>query len=172
MSRRKQRLSSAPAAKRRRTASSVPTFGAPTAEDSSLLQPSHFPSPTALSTRVLPQKGAVPSLSSLAARCFVMHIQELSENEQLWTYSKRYLKHLPDALVPKLFSMLRSSCPALLSHGLIVLVRSKVIDRLRTKINQSISFGDRPLCSQTICPVCKDKQLLLFQIMSRSGNFT
>ena len=101
-------------------------FGAPTADDASLLQPSHFPSPTALSTRILPQQGAVPSLASLAARCFITHIQVLSENERLWNCSKRYLKCLPDSLVPKLFSMLRSSCPTVLSHGFIILVRPQV----------------------------------------------
>ena len=119
---RKQQLSSAPLIKRRR-GGNVPAFGAPTEDDASLLQPSHFPSATALSTRILPQKAVVPSLSSLAARCFVTHVGVLSENDRSWVYSKRYLKRLPDALVPRLFSMLRSSCPTLLSHGLIVLVR-------------------------------------------------
>lgn len=119
-------LSSAPPAKRGR-GGDVPGFGAPTEDDASLLQPSHFPSATALSTRVLPQKAAVPSLSSLAARCFVTHVQSLSENEPSWARSKHYLKLLPDTLAPRLFSMLRSSCPALLSHGLIVLVRLHVM---------------------------------------------
>jgi len=126
MSRRKQQLSNAPLVKRRR-GGNPPAFGAPTEDDASLLQPSLFPSATALSIRDLPQKGAVPLLSSLAARCFVTHVQALSENERSWAYSKHYLKRLPDTLVPRLFSMLRSSCPTLLSHGLIVLVRSQVI---------------------------------------------
>ncbi|KAG9316104.1 hypothetical protein JVU11DRAFT_3778 [Chiua virens] len=118
---RKQQSSSAPSAKRRRGGQAqVPAFGAPTEGDTSLLQPSHCPSATASSIRTLPQ-ATVPSLSSLAARCFVMHVRVLSENERLWMYSKRCLKLLPDTLVPKLFSMLRSNCPTLLSHGLIVL---------------------------------------------------
>lgn len=126
MSQRKQQLSDAPPVKRRR-GGNPPAFGAPTEDDASLLQPSLIPSATAFSTRDLPQRGAVPSLSSIAARCFVTHVQALSENERSWAHSKRYLKRLPDALVPRLFSMLRSSCPMLLSHGLIVLVRSRVV---------------------------------------------
>lgn len=111
---------------KRRRGGNAPAFGAPTQDDASLLQPSHFPSATAVSTRILFQK-AVPSLSSLAARCFVTHVQVLSENDRSWAYSKRYLKRLPDTLVPRLFSMLRSSCPTLLSHGLIVLVRYRTL---------------------------------------------
>ncbi|KAG6369875.1 hypothetical protein JVT61DRAFT_13339 [Boletus reticuloceps] len=118
MSRRK---SSAPPVSKGRRGDNVPAFGAPTEDDASLLQPSRFPISTALSTRILTQKATVPSLSSLAARSFVTHVQALSENERSWAYSKRYLKRLPDILVPRLFSMLRSSCPTLLSHGLIVL---------------------------------------------------
>lgn len=134
MSRHKEQLSSALPAKRRR-GGDVPAFGAPTEDDVSLLQPSHFPSATALSTRILPQKAAVPSLASLAARRFVTHVRVLSENEQSWARSKYYLKRLPDTLVPRLFSMLRSSCPTLLSHGLIVLVRSQVIiDRVLSNL--------------------------------------
>lgn len=124
MSRRKQQFSSA-AAKRRR-GGDVPAFGAPTDDDASLLQPNHFPSATALSTRAPPQRANVPSLSSLAARCFVAHARVLSENERSWAYSKLWLKRLPDTLVPRLFSMLRSTVPTFLSHGLIVLVRSQV----------------------------------------------
>ncbi|KAG6372159.1 hypothetical protein JVT61DRAFT_7949 [Boletus reticuloceps] len=123
MSRRK---SSAPPVSKRRRGDNVPAFGAPTEDDASLLQPSRFPISTALSTRILTQKATVPSLSSLAARSFVTHVQALSENERSWAYSKRYLKRLPDILVPRLFSMLRSSCPTLLSHGLIVLVRPQI----------------------------------------------
>ncbi|KAF8844096.1 RNI-like protein [Paxillus ammoniavirescens] len=76
----------------------------------------------ALSIRVLPSKGTIPSLSSLAARSFVTHFQVLSQNEEIWHYTKRWLRLLPDTLVPKLFSMLRSACPTVLSHGFIVSV--------------------------------------------------
>ena len=172
MSQRKQPSGALPV--KRRRGGNIPAFGAPTADDASLLQPNHFPSPTALSTRTLPQKGAVPSLSSLAARCFVTHIQVLSENDRSWAYSKHYLKRLPDTLVPRLFSMLRSSCPTLLSHGLLVLVRSQVISyRVLSKLRQtqSISSVDRPSCSPAIYSAFKNKQLLLLQIMQHSENF-
>lgn len=140
MSRRKQQPSSSSPAKRRR-GDNVPAFGAPTEDDASLLQPSHFPSATVLSTRILPQKAAVPLLSSLAARCFVTHVRALSENEQIWDRSKHYLKRLPDSLVPRLFSMLRSSCPTLLSHGLIVLVGFQVlVDRVLSNLTYTKVF--------------------------------
>ncbi|KAF9240963.1 RNI-like protein [Melanogaster broomeanus] len=120
MSKREQQSSTALPAKRRR-GTNLPAFGAPTEDDLRLLQPSQSPSASALSVRVLPPKGTMPSLSSLAARAFVTHFQALAENEELWHYTKRLLKLLPDTLVPKLFSMLRSACPTILSHGFIVL---------------------------------------------------
>ncbi|KAF9229497.1 RNI-like protein [Gyrodon lividus] len=120
MRKRKQQSSTSLPVKRRR-GTNLPAFGAPSGDDSPLLQPSQIPSASALSTRVLPSKGAIPSLSSLAARSFVTHLQVLTRNEETWDHTKRWLKLLPDMLVPKLFSMLRSACPAVLSHGFIVL---------------------------------------------------
>ncbi|KAH7883760.1 hypothetical protein F5I97DRAFT_1895343 [Phlebopus sp. FC_14] len=114
MSKRKQ-----PPTKKSRTGT-LPAFAAPTEDDSLNLEPSQIPSASALSIRVLPLIGSVPSLSSLSARRFVASLPILASDERLWVYTRRWLKLLPDALVPKLFAMLRSTHPTLLSHGFIV----------------------------------------------------
>jgi hypothetical protein len=40
---------------------------------------------------------------------------------------QRWLKILPDNLVPKLFAMLRASCPTLLSQAMIAAVRQHIL---------------------------------------------
>ena len=44
---------------------------------------------------------------------------KLAKDEQLWESTRHWLKLLPDALVPKLFAMLRASCPTVLTHPFI-----------------------------------------------------
>ncbi|KIJ68247.1 hypothetical protein HYDPIDRAFT_124518 [Hydnomerulius pinastri MD-312] len=117
---RRQQSSTSTPMKRRR-GGNAPAFGAPTEDDTLNLQPSQVPSASALSVRVLSSIGTVPSLSSLAARSFVAHLRKLADNERSWDYTKWWLKRLPDALVPKLFSMLRSASPTILTHGFIAL---------------------------------------------------
>ncbi|PFH54649.1 hypothetical protein AMATHDRAFT_185367 [Amanita thiersii Skay4041] len=77
------------------------------------------PSSSAYSLRNVPQ-ATIPSLATLCARKFASHFIELRSNERLWERLSPQLKALPDALVPKVFSMLRLSCPTYLKHEFIV----------------------------------------------------
>jgi hypothetical protein len=71
----------------------------------------------------------VPVLTTLCARKFVANIGMLARNEVVWQNSHRYLKVLPEHLVPKMSAMLTASCPTLLSHAFIVAVWPVFISR-------------------------------------------
>ncbi|KAH7924873.1 RNI-like protein [Leucogyrophana mollusca] len=117
MSKRKS-TKTASSAKRQRTRG-LPAFGAATEDDLINLAPSSVPSASALSQRTLPTIGAVPSLTALCARVFVANIRELGKNHDEWEHTRSWLKLLPDLLAPRVFAMLRSSCPTILSHAFI-----------------------------------------------------
>lgn len=109
--------------KRRRAGSSA-EFGAPSEADLPSAQNlNNTPSPSALSTRALPVT-SVPALSTLCARVFVANLAILSRSERTWELIRQWLKVLPDSLVPKIFAMLRTSCPTILSEPFIVAVRT------------------------------------------------
>jgi hypothetical protein len=97
------------------------TFGAPTEADLPSAQPTHNIFSDAISTRNL-FFNHVPSLVTLCVQAFVKHIKYLSSNAALWDLTLQLLKDIPDPLIPKLFAMLRSSCPTLLTHGFIIAV--------------------------------------------------
>lgn len=61
----------------------------------------------------------IPSLSALCARAFAANLQKLSSNPDTWEDVKYSLRDLPDALVQKVFAVLKQTCPALLSHAFI-----------------------------------------------------
>lgn len=77
------------------------------------------PSASAHSTRSLPPAHA-PSLTTLCIRVFAENLKKLSRDEAVWEGVRSYLKALPDSLVQRVFSALKSTCPTLLSHALIV----------------------------------------------------
>jgi hypothetical protein len=107
--------------KRRRT-TLIPTFGAPSEADLPSVQ-QLTSSSSALSTRTLPYT-AVPALTSLCARVFVSNIHYLSDDPtgSLWKTTRRYLKILPEHLVPKVFAMLKTSYPDDLTDSFITAV--------------------------------------------------
>lgn len=98
------------------------TFGAPTEDDapSRQFEPKEF-NDDRISTRVVTSPG-VPTLTTLCARVFVKNIQRLSSDPRMWDPTREWLKLIPDALINKLFAMLRASCPNILSHGFIIAV--------------------------------------------------
>ncbi|TFK57375.1 RNI-like protein [Heliocybe sulcata] len=104
-------------AKRRRTGG-VPAFGAPTEDDTFPTQ-TDVPFSSALSTRTL-TPDHVPTLTTLCARVFVANIRKLAKDEETWAATREWLKAVPDPIIPKIFSMLRASCPTVLSHGFIL----------------------------------------------------
>jgi hypothetical protein len=106
--------------KRKRTGTST-EFGAPSEADLPFAQ-NNIPSPAASSTRTLPIT-SVPTLSTLCAQIFVANLAKLSRSESTWEPTRQWLKVLPDSLVPKIFAMLRASCPTILSEPFIVAVR-------------------------------------------------
>ncbi|KAL4068223.1 hypothetical protein V8B97DRAFT_870036 [Scleroderma yunnanense] len=107
--------------KKSRGSNIVPAFEAASEDDLLTAEPRQIPSASALSVRSLIQGGAIPMLTSLAARRFVENMLMLSSDERIWRYVRSWLKRLPDLMVPKLFNMLQESCPNVLSHGFIVL---------------------------------------------------
>ncbi|KZT21647.1 RNI-like protein [Neolentinus lepideus HHB14362 ss-1] len=109
--------SSSRPAKRRRTGG-LPAFGAATEDD---IQPTQtdVPSSSVLSTRILPPD-YIPLLITLCARVFVANIRMLAKDEDTWAATREWLKVVPDPMIPKIFSMLRTSCPTVLSHGFIL----------------------------------------------------
>jgi hypothetical protein len=97
------------------------TFGAPTEDDNPNAESGYRVPTDAISTRDV-SPGGVPTLATLCARVFVKHMKHLSSDESVWEAIREWLKIIPDAMVPKLFAMLRSSCPTILSHGFIIAV--------------------------------------------------
>ncbi|KAF8581648.1 hypothetical protein K439DRAFT_1513720 [Ramaria rubella] len=74
------------------------------------------PTSTALSTRI-PTSSGVCALTTLCARVFVTNLEFLFQNRRDET--QQWLKILPDAIIPRLFSMLSASHPSRLSHPFI-----------------------------------------------------
>jgi hypothetical protein len=99
----------------------LPAFGEASEADSPSAQ-NNIPSSSALSTRSLPST-TVPALTTLCARIFVANLIDLSKDEHTWKHTRRRLKALPDVLVPKIFAMLRTSCPTVLHNTFIIAVR-------------------------------------------------
>ncbi|KAI1797818.1 RNI-like protein [Ganoderma leucocontextum] len=78
------------------------------------------PSTSTFSVRTLHSgTDRVPSLSAICARTFANNLQKLSSDPELWEDVKYSLKNFPDALVQKVFAVLKQACPALLNHALI-----------------------------------------------------
>ncbi|CDO72308.1 hypothetical protein BN946_scf184977.g5 [Trametes cinnabarina] len=105
-----------PPAKRRRI-----EFGHPRPEDDvpTPQAQANAPSAAAFSERVLPPEH-VPPLTTFCSRVFAENLQKLSSNEAKWENARWWLKHLPDSLAQKVFTVLRHTCPALLHHSVIV----------------------------------------------------
>lgn len=110
--------SAAPPAKRQRR------FGAATEDDTLSVKPTYnnASNDDRVSTREISSTQGVPTLANICARVFVKHIQKLSADPELWDPTRAWLKIIPDTLINKLFAMLRTSCPTILSHGFIISV--------------------------------------------------
>ncbi|KIL70648.1 hypothetical protein M378DRAFT_476159 [Amanita muscaria Koide BX008] len=110
-----------------RTSKRQRAFGAPSEADSLSVQ-RDAPSSAASSTRPVPVT-TVPSLATLCARKFAANFVSLRNNEPLWEHLSMQLHTVPDTIIPKIFSMLRSKCPTYLKHEIIVtyLLRGPVI---------------------------------------------
>lgn len=79
------------------------------------------PSAAALSQRVLPLDH-IPSLGVICLKVFAENFQRFSTKEAMWENVRLWLKELPDALIQKIFTTLRHTCPTILNHGLIASV--------------------------------------------------
>ncbi|KAG2146556.1 uncharacterized protein EDB93DRAFT_1337544 [Suillus bovinus] len=104
-------------AKRRRAG--VPAFGAETQDDGQVNLAPSLSTASAFSTRFVPSTGAIPNLSVLCARSFVTNLRALHDTRDDWESTLKWLKLMPDNLVPGLFAMLRSFCPQLLTSAMI-----------------------------------------------------
>lgn len=111
-----------PSAKRRK----ANPFGGVDDDIPTPLSQATAPTASALSTRSVPGDH-VPSLGTLCAKVFADNLQRLSGNQSTWEDVRWRLKQLPDNLVPKLFYMLRQTCPTLLQHGFLVAVGLKIV---------------------------------------------
>jgi hypothetical protein len=107
--------------KRQRTGQ-LPSFGAPDAVSDSTSIQQNVPSSSASSTRSLPIF-TVPALTTLCGRVFAANFVKLRNNNKIWERKiSDDLRAIPDSLIPKLFAMLRASCPTYLKHEFIVTV--------------------------------------------------
>ena len=105
----------------------LPSFGAPTDADYSFMQ--HEPLLSAASSiRHIPPTN-LPSLTTLCARRFAANFVSLRNNEVLWNHLSIQLKIVPDMIIPKVFNILRATCPTYLKHEFIVTVRHYFSDR-------------------------------------------
>lgn len=100
------------------------TFGAPTEDDDPTAQLSQARYKNAASTRSV--AGQLPTLTTCCARVFVRHIERLSAHPDSWEVVLRWLKLIPEPLVPKLFAMLKSTHPTLLKSEFIVCVSAQM----------------------------------------------
>ena len=100
------------------------TFGAPTEDDDPTAQLSQARYKNAASTRSV--TGSLPTLTTCCTRAFVRHIGKLSAHPDSWEVVLRWLKLIPEPLVPKLFAMLKSTHPTLLRSEFIVCVSAHV----------------------------------------------
>jgi hypothetical protein len=104
----------------RQCSTTLPAFGEVSEADSPSVQ-NNIPSSSALSIRGVPST-IVPALTTLCARQFVANLVNLSKHEHTWQHTRQQLRRLPDTLVPKIFAMLRASCPTLLNNAFIIAV--------------------------------------------------
>jgi len=128
--------------KRQRTAA-VPSFGAPADSDNPSAQ-RNDPSPSASSTRTLPIL-TVPTLTSLCARVFAANFVSLRNDEIHWERISGHFRSLPDHFIPKLFAILRRSCPTYLKHEFIVTVGMMVPSHGQLMIWHHTVSSSRPL---------------------------
>ncbi|KAH9944443.1 RNI-like protein [Epithele typhae] len=105
-----------PLSKRRRTGG----IGQPTPDDDVPIAQSQAeaPSASALSIRTVAPEH-VSSLSTFCIRSFTQSFQRLSGEEDVWDDARLWLKELPDALLQRVFTALRQTCPTFLHHGFI-----------------------------------------------------
>lgn len=127
-------------AKRRK--GEVPAFGAETQDDRVNLA-SSLSTASAFSTRSVSSTGPIPNLSALCARSFVSNLRALHETRDDWESTLKWLKLIPDNLVPKLFAMLRSSCPEILTNAMITSVCTFLTPRYAAHLlsEQNYNFG-------------------------------
>lgn len=100
------------------------TFGAPTEDDDPTAPLSQARYKNVASTRTV--GGPLPTLTTCCARAFVRHIDKLSADPNSWEAVLRWLKLIPEPLVPKLFAVLKSTHPTLLKSEFIVCVSAHV----------------------------------------------
>jgi hypothetical protein len=142
--------------KRQRTQKSLPEFGArSTSDDQPVRYNPNDPSSSASSSRTLPIR-TIPSLSTLCARCFAASFVRLRGKEEAWTSTARYLKLVPDVMIPKIFGMVTASHPTFLSHETIVAVRGSfftlVLDQSLIYMTRAVLFSrshNHPQCKYT-----------------------
>lgn len=105
---------------KRRRDGQLPSFGAPDKSDMTSAQ-QNTPSSSTASIRSLPTS-TIPTLTTLCGRVFVVNFVELRNSTLWWRKISNDLRAIPDPLIPKLFAMLRASCPTYLKHEFIVTV--------------------------------------------------
>jgi hypothetical protein len=99
----------------------IPAFGAEN-EDDRVSLASGVSTASAFSTRSLLSTGTIPNLSALCARSFVTNLQASHGTRDDWENTFKWLNCLPDYLVPRMFAMLRSTCPQILTSAMITSV--------------------------------------------------
>ncbi|KAH8102600.1 hypothetical protein BXZ70DRAFT_890543 [Cristinia sonorae] len=105
----------APAAKKRRTNSAA--FGQRTEDDDlpAVRSQYNIPSASAWSTRKVSTSQVLP-LTALCIQSVARNFRRIAARDDDWLAIKAWFQNLPEALIPKLFAALRTTCPEVLSN--------------------------------------------------------
>lgn len=98
------------------------TRGVPTKDSDTVPDTSQDRYKNAVSTRSI---GPLPSLVTCCIRAFARHIKKLSADQRSWDAVLRWLKLIPEQLLPKIFAMLKATHPTLLNNEFIVCVSAR-----------------------------------------------
>ncbi|KAI5121816.1 hypothetical protein M0805_003252 [Coniferiporia weirii] len=116
MSKRQKTASSSPAQKTKRQKTLLAQIGAPS-DDDNRLPSGNNPSSSALSIRSVRQPSP-PALTTLCIRAFSENFPEFSDQDH-WASTRKWLEIVPEAVLPRLFAILKKQHPRLLSHAVI-----------------------------------------------------
>ncbi|KAF4605393.1 hypothetical protein EYR40_004177 [Pleurotus pulmonarius] len=93
-------------------------LGAPTEDDLPSAR-AFAPSSSAYSERTLQNDASVPTLVSLCIRVFAENIRQLARNQDTWEETRQHLKILPDAILTRIFTLLKATAPTVLNPAFI-----------------------------------------------------
>ncbi|KAF7437001.1 hypothetical protein PC9H_003835 [Pleurotus ostreatus] len=126
-------------------------LGAPTEDDLPSAR-AFAPSSSAYSERKLHVDASVPTLVSLCIRVFAGNIRTLAREHDAWEETRQYLKILPDAILTRIFTLLKATAPTVLNaafitsfffNGSVMILTSDLPGVGKQTISEVQKFGDK-----------------------------